>query len=250
MSGHIAPSKSTVYVSNLPFSLTNNDIHQLLEDYGKIVKVTVLKDKVTRRSRGVAFVLFLKTEDAVSCVKALNNTEMFGRTLKSSIAVDNGRSTEFIRRRDYPDKSQCYECGQEGHLSYCCSNNTLGPRKPPAKKIRIRKKNVKQDQCKSRYVDSDSDEATRNPKNNIDDINDNNNDDDDDDDDDDNNNDDDDDDVVEEEPETLSAVIALEQRRTEMEYGETTDDKKETIIIPRKRYKRNNYFSDEEDFSE
>ncbi|KAL6257866.1 hypothetical protein P5V15_011464 [Pogonomyrmex californicus] len=249
MSGHIAPSKSTVYVSNLPFSLTNNDIHQLLEDYGKIVKVTVLKDKVTRRSRGVAFVLFLKTEDAVSCVKALNNTEMFGRTLKSSIAVDNGRSTEFIRRRDYPDKSQCYECGQEGHLSYCCSNNTLGPRKPPAKKIRIRKKNVKQDQCKSRYVDSDSDEATRNLKSNIDDINDNDNDDDDDDDDD-GDDDNDDDVVIEEEPETLSAVIALEQRRTEMEYGETTDDKKETIIIPRKRYKRNNYFSDEEDFSE
>lgn len=63
-----------------------------------------------------------------------------GRTVKSSIAVDNGRSTEFIRRRDYPDKSQCYECGEEGHLSYNCRNNTLGPRNPPLKKIRVRKK--------------------------------------------------------------------------------------------------------------
>lgn len=60
--------------------------------------------------------------------------------VKSSIAVDNGRSTEFIRRRDYPDKSQCYECREEGHLSYNCRNNTLGSRNPPVKKIRVRKK--------------------------------------------------------------------------------------------------------------
>ncbi len=36
---------------------------------------------------------------------------MFGRTIKASIAVDNGRAAEFIRRREYPDKSHCYECG-------------------------------------------------------------------------------------------------------------------------------------------
>lgn len=117
--------------------------------------------------------------------------QILGRTLKSSIAVDNGRSTEFIRRRDYPDKSLCYECGQEGHLSYCCTNNTLGPREPPAKKVRIRKKNVKQENYDTSYFDSDSDEATRKPKRKINDV-------------------DNDDDDTGEEPETLSAVIALE----------------------------------------
>lgn len=232
MSGHIVPSKSTVYVSNLPFSLTNNDVHQLLSNYGKIVKVTILKDKVTRRSRGVAFVLFLKVEDAVACAKALNNTEVFGRTVKSSIAVDNGRSTEFIRRRDYPDKTQCYECGQEGHLSYCCSNNALGPRKPPPKRIRIRKKNVKQEKYDTSYLDSDdSDEATKRPRRNTNDI---------------------DDDDTEEEPETLSAVIAFEQRQTELEHRQTINEcnRKEKLTVPKKRYKKHNYFSDEEYFSE
>lgn len=114
--------------------------------------------------------------------------------MKSSIAVDNGRSTEFIRRRDYPDKSQCYECGEEGHLSYCCTNNILGPRKPPPKKVRIRKKNINQGKCDMSYFDSDSDEATKRPKYNTDDA-----------DDADEVNDD-----TEDEPETLSAVIALE----------------------------------------
>ena len=37
--------------------------------------------------------------------------QMFGRTIKCCIANDNGRATEFIRRKYYPDKSQCYECG-------------------------------------------------------------------------------------------------------------------------------------------
>lgn len=35
-----------------------------------------MKNRITRRSRGVAFVLFLTSEDAISCAKNLNNTEV------------------------------------------------------------------------------------------------------------------------------------------------------------------------------
>ncbi|KAI0226738.1 Zinc finger CCHC-type and RNA-binding motif-containing protein 1, partial [Lamellibrachia satsuma] len=111
MSGGLAPSKSTVYVGNLPFSLTNNDLHKVFEKFGKVVKVTVLKDKDSHRSRGVAFVLFLDRDGAQNCVRELDHTQMFGRTLKCNIAKDNGRTTEFIKRKYYTDKSRCYECG-------------------------------------------------------------------------------------------------------------------------------------------
>ncbi|XP_076648902.1 zinc finger CCHC-type and RNA-binding motif-containing protein 1 isoform X1 [Halictus rubicundus] len=224
MSGGVVPSRSTVYISNLPFSLTNNDIHQLLQTYGKIVKVTVMKDKFSRRSRGVAFVLFLNSEDALACAKGLNNTEIGGRTVKSSIAVDNGRSTEFIRRRDYPDKSQCYECGEEGHLSYNCRNNTLGPRNPPVKKIRIRKKHKTSNSQQSSDCNKNSD-----------------------------------DELVEEnwedEVETLSAAIAFEQKQKELENSQRAgpkglDEEYRLNKNSGKRYKKNKYFSDEEDFSE
>ncbi|XP_067110407.1 zinc finger CCHC-type and RNA-binding motif-containing protein 1 [Osmerus mordax] len=144
MSGGLAPSRSTVYVSNLPFSLTNNDLHKLFTKYGKVVKVTIVKDKETRRSKGVAFVLFLDKESAQNCFRSLNNKQLFGRTVKASIAVDNGRATEFIRRRNYADKSRCYECGDTGHLSYACPKNMLGERDPPKKKEKKKKKKVEE----------------------------------------------------------------------------------------------------------
>ncbi len=52
--------------------------------------------------------------------------------LKSSIAKDNGRTEEFAtQKKTYEDKSRCFECGQEGHLSYQCPSNALGSREPP-----------------------------------------------------------------------------------------------------------------------
>ncbi|KAM9831613.1 zinc finger CCHC-type and RNA-binding motif-containing protein 1 [Neosynchiropus ocellatus] len=144
MSGGLAPSKSTVYVSNLPFSLTNSDLHKLFTKYGKVVKVTIVKDKRTHSSKGVAFVLFLDKESAQTCARSVNNKQLFGRTVKASIAIDNGRAAEFIRRRNYADKSKCYECGETGHLSYACPKNMLGEREQPKKKEKKKKKKTQQ----------------------------------------------------------------------------------------------------------
>ncbi|XP_027128214.1 zinc finger CCHC-type and RNA-binding motif-containing protein 1 [Larimichthys crocea] len=160
MSGGLAPSKSTVYVSNLPFSLTNNDLHKLFTKYGKVVKVTIVKDKDTRQSKGVAFVLFLDRESAHNCARAVNNKQLFGRTVRASIAIDNGRATEFIRRRNYTDKTKCYECGDTGHLSYACPKNILGEREPPKKK---EKKKKKRDQQPQHVEEEESEEEGEDP---------------------------------------------------------------------------------------
>ncbi|KAL2103123.1 hypothetical protein ACEWY4_002291 [Coilia grayii] len=160
MSGGLAPSKSTVYVSNLPFSLTNSDLHKLFSKYGKVVKVTIVKDKVTRISKGVAFVLFLDRESAHNCARAVNSKQLFGRTVKASIAIDNGRATEFIRRRNYTDKSKCYECGDFGHLSYACPKNVLGEREPPKKKEKKKKKKKEEE---PQFEEEDSEEEGEDP---------------------------------------------------------------------------------------
>ncbi|KAL1502568.1 hypothetical protein ABEB36_007693 [Hypothenemus hampei] len=220
MSGGLAPSKSTVYVSNLPFDLKNNDLHKIFEKHGKIVKVTIVKDRQTRKSKGIAFLLFLKTEDAHSCVKETNLKEMFGRTLKASIAKDNGRTREFIRRKEYPDKTKCYECGETGHLSYKCSKNLLGEREPPPKKVRNRKKKQIEGLTEEQkeYFDSSDDEYKK---------------------------------FEEVDDESLSAAIRIEQEKHDLEeyrYKVATGDydNSEGSEI-RKKIKKSSYFSDEEE---
>ncbi|KAJ3651172.1 hypothetical protein Zmor_017228 [Zophobas morio] len=221
MSGGLVPSRSTVYISNIPYELKNNDLHKLFEKFGKIVKVTVLKDRETRKSKGVAFILFLKTEDAKKCVEDTNLKEMFGRTVKASIAKDNGRTTEFIRRREYPDKTKCYECGEYGHLSYKCSKNALGERDAPAKKVRKRKKKEPTSLTQEQKDYFDSSES--------------------------------DNDQHKEDDETLSAAIAHEQEKQALEdyrYRVATGNYEDATADegpPKKLIKKSSYFSDEEE---
>ncbi|XP_031737364.1 U11/U12 small nuclear ribonucleoprotein 31 kDa protein-like [Cucumis sativus] len=108
----------------------------------EIARVTVLKDRQTRKSRGVAFVQFISQDDAVKAAKQMHGKILNGRVLKAAIATDNGRAAEFIRKRVYKDKSRCYECGAiDGHLSYECPKNQLGPRERPEPK-RVRRGGV------------------------------------------------------------------------------------------------------------
>ncbi|XP_004516521.2 U11/U12 small nuclear ribonucleoprotein 31 kDa protein [Cicer arietinum] len=131
----LAPSKSTLYVSNIDYSLTNSDLHTLFSTFGKIARVTVLKDRHTRLSRGVAFIQFVSRHDAQRAVTEMNKKILNGRTITASIAADNGRAPEFIRKRVYnTETALCFECGEHGHLSYECPRNQLGSRSRPQPK--------------------------------------------------------------------------------------------------------------------
>jgi RNA recognition motif-containing protein len=135
------PSKSTLYVSMIPYAYTNNDVAQLFTGFGKIARVTLLRDKETRASRGVAFIQFAQPEDCARACALMHGTKLENFTIHCSICKDNGRSAEFIKKRKYSTKKICFECGQHGHYSYDCPRNVLGVREKP--KVKKRKSSNK-----------------------------------------------------------------------------------------------------------
>ncbi len=72
---------STVYVANLPWRTTEDQLEGLFKDFGPVVDVRVIQDPVTGRSRGYGFVELAAPEFARNAVTSLNGCEFNGRKL-------------------------------------------------------------------------------------------------------------------------------------------------------------------------
>jgi RNA recognition motif-containing protein len=132
--------RTTAYVSMLPYAYTTSDVAQLFAPFGKLARVLVLRDKLTRRSRGVAFVQFARPEDCARAVAGMDGTTLEGMTLAVSLCRDNGRAGEFAKKRTYAKTKRCFECGEHGHVSYDCPRNMLGARDKPVASKKPKKK--------------------------------------------------------------------------------------------------------------
>ncbi|MDH5477381.1 MAG: RNA-binding protein [Nitrospinota bacterium] len=70
-----------IYVGNLPFSVTEDALREMFEQYGEIQSAKLITDRETGRTRGFGFVE-MDDAGADAAIKSLNNTEMEGRKLK------------------------------------------------------------------------------------------------------------------------------------------------------------------------
>ena len=84
--GVVEPHAATVYVANLPWRTTEDELGDLFAAFGPVVDVRVIQDPVTGRSRGYGFVELENPEAAQNAVTALNNHEFNGRKLLVSPA--------------------------------------------------------------------------------------------------------------------------------------------------------------------
>jgi RNA recognition motif-containing protein len=79
-----------LYVGNLAFSVTNEDLEALFGQIGKVDSVAVVTDKFSGQSRGFGFVQMADSNEAARAIAELNDTELKGRNIKVNEAREQG----------------------------------------------------------------------------------------------------------------------------------------------------------------
>ena len=75
-----------IYVGNLSYEVTEGDLKEAFEGFGKTESVKIIKDNYSGRSKGYGFVEMLNNADAQSAINGLNDKELKGRQLKVNTA--------------------------------------------------------------------------------------------------------------------------------------------------------------------
>ena len=77
---------SNLYVGNLTFDVTEDELHELFEAQGEVVSVKVITDRETGRPRGFGFVEMELPEGAQKAIQSLDGQDFKGRNLKVNMA--------------------------------------------------------------------------------------------------------------------------------------------------------------------
>ncbi|MBD2329587.1 MAG: RNA-binding protein [Alkalinema sp. CACIAM 70d] len=72
----------TIYVGNLSFQATEDDIKEVFAEYGTVSRISLPMDRETGRKRGFAFVDLSSDAEEDSAIDALDGAEWLGRELK------------------------------------------------------------------------------------------------------------------------------------------------------------------------
>jgi len=81
-----------IYVGNLAYSVTEEQLQSAFSRFGKVSKAAVIMDRVTNRSKGFGFVEMDDSNEGKSAVAALNGSEIGGRAWKVNEAKPRGTS--------------------------------------------------------------------------------------------------------------------------------------------------------------
>jgi len=78
--------ENRLYVGNLPFSATDEELKQAFSAHGTVTEVALISDRVTGRSRGFAFVTMSSPDEANAAVSGMHGKDLGGRSLTVNIA--------------------------------------------------------------------------------------------------------------------------------------------------------------------
>ncbi len=71
-----------IYVGNLSYQATQDDLRQAFESFGQVESTTIITDKFSGKSKGFGFVDMPSPDQARSAIEALNGKELRGRVLR------------------------------------------------------------------------------------------------------------------------------------------------------------------------
>ena len=77
-----------IYIGNLPFSSTEDELRAVFERHGRVESVNVITDRDSGRPRGFAFVEMDEASAADDAIRALDGSELGGRSIRVNEAQD------------------------------------------------------------------------------------------------------------------------------------------------------------------
>ena len=80
--------QNKVFVGNLNFQTTEDELRQLFSQSGEVVSVSIPTDRMSGRPRGFAFVEFASGEAAAAAIERFNDQELGGRNLRVNEATE------------------------------------------------------------------------------------------------------------------------------------------------------------------
>jgi cold-inducible RNA-binding protein len=70
-----------LYVGNLPYRVSEDQLKQSFEQYGTVTSCTIIKDKMTGQSKGFGFLEMPEREEAEAAISGWNGRDLMGRKL-------------------------------------------------------------------------------------------------------------------------------------------------------------------------
>lgn len=90
----------TIYVGNLSFQATEEDLRDVFAEYGEVQRISMPMDRETGRKRGFAFVEMAETAQEDSAIAALDGAEWMGRALRVNKARPRSEGGDSSRRNN------------------------------------------------------------------------------------------------------------------------------------------------------
>lgn len=87
-----------VYVGNLPWSISEDELRKMFEEFGQVTSATIIIDRVTNKSRGFGFVEMTDDKEAQAAISGLNGKSVDERTLTVNEARPRTERRDNFRR--------------------------------------------------------------------------------------------------------------------------------------------------------